>query len=213
MSEPAAAATSMDARSCVLVPMKPFALAKSRLRAHLSDAAREQLARTMLERVLDAARGCELVDATYVITSGDDVARLARSAQLQVLHDPRPAPLTLGHLIDHGLRQLAVRGVTRAVVLMADLPHLTSADVRELCVALATSELVISPDRHGRSTNALGVQLPLPVATAFGAADSFDQHVALAHTRQWRLHALHNPRIAHDVDVPADLAGAGLPQP
>jgi 2-phospho-L-lactate guanylyltransferase len=187
--------------------MKRFAAAKTRLREHLDVSARMLLAQRMFETVLSAAISCKHVAATYVLTNGEDVERIARAAGAQVLTDPGPVlpPAPLGELIDWGLRTLQERGATRVVVLMADLPQLRHDDVSELCQALARHALVATPDRRGRSTNALGVHLPFPAPTAFGHPDSYAQHLACARALAWPWCELRNTRLAHDVDLAEDL--------
>jgi len=193
------------AGTCVLVPMKDFARAKSRLRGHLEDAARAELARNMFERVLAAACGCELVQSTYVITDGLDVARRARARGAQVLTDPTPALPGLGALLDWGLAQLRARGALRALVLMGDLPGLEPSDVRSLCALLDRYHVVAVPDGRGRSTNALGVRLPYQAATAFGDPDSYTEHLRRSRALGLAVCEHASPGLAHDVDLVADL--------
>lgn len=194
-----------SARTCVLVPMKDFGRAKSRLRGHLDDASRAQLARSMFERVLIAAGSCELVHATYVITDGPEVALQARVRGAQVLQDPAPALPGLGALLDWGLAQLHARGAGRVLVLMADLPGLQPTDVRALCVLLDRFDAVAAPDGRGRSTNALGLRLPYDAATAFGDPDSFTEHLRRSRALGLSVCEHASPGLAHDVDVAADL--------
>lgn len=197
--------------TAVLIPMKRFALAKTRLRTRLDPSARAALGRAMFERVLRAANGCD----TWVLTNGDDVAQLARQLGSQVLEDP-PQPLTaavegtattLGSLIDWGLRELAAQGVRRALVLMADLPLIEPEDVAQLSAALDGVELAASSDRRGHSTNALALHLPFAARTAFGDPRSYALHLRRARELGLRTAELPNARIAHDVDIPEDLPG------
>lgn len=191
--------------TCVLVPMKDFARAKSRLRGHMSDLDRAQLARGMFERVLDAARGCELIHATYVITDAPEVARQARAHGAEVLRDPAPALPDLGALLDWGLGELRGRGASRALVLMADLPGVRPADVRDLCGLLDRYDAVAARDDRGRSTNALGVHLPYAAATAFGDPDSYAEHLRRTRALGLSLCEHASPGLAHDVDLFSDL--------
>jgi 2-phospho-L-lactate guanylyltransferase len=186
--------------------MKRFSAAKTRLREHLDDAARSALARHMFENVLAAAVSCEQVSASYVLTNGDDVRRVAEAAGALVLDDPAHASTSLGALIDWGLAALYERGVRRVIVVMADLPQLRSADLSELCHSLTQHALVVTPDRRGRSTNALGLHLPFPAPTAFGDPDSYARHLATARALSLSWCELHNPRVAHDVDLGEDLS-------
>ena len=193
------------ARTCVLVPMKAFDRAKSRLRDHLDDVARSSLARSMFERVLSEVRACERVHGTYVITDSAQVAQVARALGAQVLADPVPTLPSLGSLIDWALGQVRAPAATRAVVLMADLPAVQSADVLELCTLLDHYDMVAAPDRRGRSTNALALHLPSAAKTAFGHPDSYAVHRTQAQALGLSLYELRSPRLAHDLDLAADL--------
>jgi 2-phospho-L-lactate guanylyltransferase len=196
-------------RTCALIPMKAFGEAKTRLRGRLDDASRRHLARAMFERVLAAVRDSGAIDAVYVITNGDDVASVVRDAGGQLLGDPEPRRASLGALIDWGLAELLRAGTSRAVVLMADLPCATAADVLSVCVALESSDVVLVADRRGRSTNALGVQLPWNTTTAFGDPRSYALHLESAQALGLRACELTNARLAHDVDTPDDLPAQG----
>lgn len=191
----------------VLVPMKRFGAAKSRLRGQLDDAARTHLARHAFTRVLFAAHSCTLVESVHVVTDGDDVAAVARAAGARVLRDPRGLSGDLGKLLDWGIAVLGERGASQALVLMADLPALAASDVYDLCAAMLTHPFVVAPDRHGQSTNALGLHLPFPGRTAFGHPQSYAQHISLARAMRLQIRELSNSHIGHDVDVPADLLG------
>lgn len=190
---------------CAILPMKRFSEAKSRLRPSLSDAARAELAREMFQRTLAAALGCAPIDRTYVVTNGDDVAALAAAAGAKVLRDPSPS-IALGELMDWALREVTARSATRAVILMSDVPSAHANDVEELCQLLDNNDCVLVPDRHGCSTNALGLRLPFLAQTAFGRSDSYAEHQSRARALGLRAAAVRNPRLALDVDVVGDLA-------
>ena len=194
-------------RTCVILPMKSFGLAKTRLRDGMSDAARSALARAMFERALLAVVQCQRVDDTYVVTNGDDVAASVNAlddARIRVLRDPRP-DMALADLMDWSLDAVATHAATRALILMADLPRLETRDIDELCSALDHSDCVLVSDQRGKSTNALGMRLPFRGVTSFGQPDSFALHQQLVQGLGLRTRYASNARIAHDVDIPEDL--------
>lgn len=194
--------------SCVILPAKTFARAKTRLRTHLSDQARSALARELFLRALTVSLRCPSVALTFVVTNGDDVAELVRLTDTDrravVLRDPEP-DVSLAALMDWALREVSSRGAARALIMMADLPDVESCDVDALCAALDVYDCVLVPDRRGQSTNALGLRLPFAGQTAFGHADSLAQHRARALALGLHASVLANSRIAHDVDLPEDL--------
>jgi len=199
-----------EAWVCALVPMKRFSDAKTRLRPRLDDATRAQLSRVVFERVLSAALACPLIDAACVLTNGEDVAGVAQAAGAEVLLDPPSPSRSLSELVDRGLADVAQRGATRAVVLMADLPRITERDVADVCAALVTHDVVAAPDRRGHSTNVLGVRLPFPIGTAFGHRDSYTVHRVRARAARLRLYELERAQLAHDLDLPEDLSEVAL---
>jgi 2-phospho-L-lactate guanylyltransferase len=101
------------------------------------------------------------------------------------------------------------------LVLLGDLPLIEPEDVRGLyqhAVAMADDPqardgrglAVVVPDRSGRGTNALLLKPAEAMPFAFGPR-SCERHLALARNSRLAV-ALHTaPRIAFDVDQPADL--------
>lgn len=200
--------------TCVILPAKAFAQAKTRLRSQLSDQARRALARELFLRALHVSLQCPSVSATYVVTNGDEVAQLMERTDTQkratVFRDPQPGA-SLATLMDWALQQATQRGAARALILMADLPKLEPRDLEAVCAALDQHDCVLVPDRRGRSTNALGLRLPFAGSTAFGHAESFAQHQVEARRLGLRLSVLENERIGHDLDLPEDLLGTDEP--
>lgn len=205
-------------RTCVILPMKSFALAKTRLRDGMSDQARAALAREMFERALRASMQCARIDDTFVVTNGDDVAATVsalghvQQTRISVLRDPRPN-MALADLMDWALGEAAARSATRALILMADLPRLEASDIDELCSALDNSDCVLVSDQRGQSTNALGMRLPFAGVTSFGRPDSFALHEQLLRGLGLRTAQARNARIAHDVDLLEDLSAGQEPLP
>jgi 2-phospho-L-lactate guanylyltransferase len=196
-------------RVFALIPMKRFADAKSRLRAHVPDEARMALAVAMFERVLFAAKQCRGLTGVAVLTNGADVALLAQRAGAHVLYDAALQVPALGQLVDAALPQLLALGADSVVVLMADLPYLEARDLEQLLAALASCDIALAPDARGTSTNALAVRLPFELATAFGDPDSYALHVLRARERGLRVAEVHSAGIAHDVDTHDDLPEDG----
>jgi 2-phospho-L-lactate guanylyltransferase len=189
-----------------VVPVKGFERAKSRL-TNLDPAQRSGLARRMFEHVIGAISECELIGGIIVVTDSDDVAEAARLRGARIVRD---GPTTgVGPAVAAALVTAAELGAQSAIVLMSDLPRLTVADLRELTGVMHQHPVVIVPDRRDRGTNALGLTPPNRMPTRFGNEDSFELHCLEAHQRGERFRVHRNPRIAFDVDLPADLANLG----
>jgi 2-phospho-L-lactate guanylyltransferase len=188
-----------------LVPAKAFARGKSRLAPAMSDAARAEFARRLFDHVLATLTAAGVLDGVLVATDSDDVAAAAETHGALVLRDAA-ANAALSTVIDAGLAALAARGVTRALVLMADLPQLSVADVRALVAAFDGADVVLVRADDGRHTNALGLAPPDRLPTRFGRDDSFAAHLADARAAGLRVAIVDNERVAFDVDGPDDHA-------
>jgi 2-phospho-L-lactate guanylyltransferase len=189
-----------------LIPMKRFTDAKSRLGDHVSSDARAALAQRMFEQVAAAALQCASVDRVAVLTNGRDVAVRAAELGLHVLYDATLTAPSLGELIDAALRELHALGAKSAVVLMGDLPDIEAQDVALMADALTHAELALSRDIRGTCTNALSMRLPMRFDTAFGDPNSYAVHLRRAQSHGLQVEEVPSPRIAHDVDVFADLS-------
>src|SRR6184192_3230086 len=131
-----------------VVPAKRFSQGKSRLKPALSDAAREDFARSLFDHVLGTLR--QVTDGILVCTDSPEVAEAAARHGARVLQDP-PGKPTLAQIVDAGLRQI---DAAAALVLMADLPRLRVEDVRQIVAPLADHDVVVVRAQDGRHTNA-----------------------------------------------------------
>ncbi len=193
-----------------IVPAKSLQHGKSRLRPVLGDEDRVRFAQRLLEHVLDVLGACGL-DGVLVATGGDDVAALATLRGARVLRDRGEG--TLADVVDRALAEVASRGAASAVVLMADLPRVEPGDVGALLAALDDHDVALVQDHLGHHTNALAIAPPTAMSTCFGRADSFAAHGAAARAAGLRTVVVLSPRIAFDVDVPADHQELTAPRP
>lgn len=191
-------------RPWLVVPAKSFARGKSRLAAALPPGRRAELARRLLEHVLDVALelgwgGC------LVLTDGADTRELAVRRGLPVVLDPPASPRALAAVVDVGLAEATRRGATHALVVMADLPHVTAAELREVRRA-AGAGVAVAVDEQGRYTSALWLPLPAASPTRFGEPDSAARHLEDARAAGLGAVRLELPGVAFDVDGPEDYA-------
>jgi 2-phospho-L-lactate/phosphoenolpyruvate guanylyltransferase len=193
----------MAVRVWGLVPVKGFDRGKSRLRAALGDEQRTALARQLFEHVLAVTIGSGVLAGVLVATDSVVVAEVARSRGALVRMDA-PGTNTLADVVDRGLTEL--RFATAALVVMADLPYLGVDDVRALVGLMDGHDVVAVRASDGLHTNALGLSPPTCLGrTAFGRGDSYAAHVAAARAAGLTVATIENPRIALDIDLPADL--------
>jgi 2-phospho-L-lactate guanylyltransferase len=194
--------------TCVwaVVPVKCFTRAKSRLGEVLSEAARADLARALCDHALTVLASCPRVDGVVVATDCTLVERFAESRGALVVRDVTVG--SLARIVDHALDALTVRGASAALVLMADLPLLTVADIDALVSALDRAPVVLAPDRGETGTNALALSPPDRLATCFGSEVSFSRHLARARSARIPVAVHRSEGLAFDLDSPADLARA-----
>jgi FO synthase len=181
---------------CAIVPVRDGRRGKTRLAGALDPAGREQLLRGMLGRVLDALRGSGAIDEIALVTSDATLP----TAGVTVVPDTGSG---LNAAIRAGLVH-AAHAHDLAVVVAADVPHVTAAEIERLVAATRACDVVVVPDHLGHGTNALGLRLPPYIEPGFGEG-SCARHVHAATRAGARLEVLPLAGLARDIDVPADL--------
>jgi 2-phospho-L-lactate guanylyltransferase len=183
----------------ILVPVKNLAQAKQRLASVLDQAARTELAQSMLQDVLEALRGRSPV----ALVTGDPFALdLARQFRFEVIPDVANRSET--DAIEMATQLCSSRGAEYTLVIPADIPSITPQELDAILGAAPPEGSVLVPAADGRGTNAAlrrpGALFPL----RFGN-DSFKPHLATARATQKPCVVLQLPGIALDVDNPSDL--------
>lgn len=167
---------------CVILPVRRFSDAKSRLGAELPDQPelRAELARSFALDVLSTLARCPSVDRTVIVgEAGPDLVRLlGRSGEPgQTDHVAAiSAPPGLNPAVEHGERWARMRDHRRIAVIAADLPCLAVIDVETVLAAasLAARGFVVDEGRAG--TTMLTTSGPR-LRPSFGA-NSAQQHLA-----------------------------------
>jgi 2-phospho-L-lactate guanylyltransferase len=176
----------------VLVPVKAFSAAKVRLAPALPPERRAELARAMAERVLAAAGRLPVA----VVCDDADVAVWAASKGAIVLAEPGRG---LNGAVSAGVDQLAAAGAQQVIVAHADLPLAT-----DLSWVSWFSGVTLVPDRRRDGTNVACVPARAGFEFSYGPG-SFQRHYAEARRLGLAVRVVHEPLLAWDVDVPADL--------
>lgn len=180
-----------------LVPVKSFRTAKLRLAGVLDPPAREALARDLAARVLAAAAPLPVT----VVCDDEDVRSWATDHGARVAWTPG---LGLSGAVMAGVELLADEGATLVVVAHADLPlayglaHLGEPDA-----------ITLVPDLRRDGTNVAVVPAGAGFRFAYGPG-SFERHRAEAARLGLPCRIVHDRRLAVDIDLPGDLALAGV---
>ncbi len=200
MSSPTTDATAD--RFAVLVPVKPPAFAKSRLR-DLGDQARRDLATAFAVDTVSAAVACPVVDRVLVVTDDHELARGLADLGVEVLPDGTTDDL-------NGTLRLAAAEMARRrpdlhlVALCADLPALRPD---ELTLALAAAQgpgMAFVADADGVGTTAVVAAELDAFRPAFGPG-SRQRHLD-AGARE--VEGIDVPSLRRDVDDRDSLAEA-----
>lgn len=184
----------------IVVPVKRLQQAKSRLSGFLEPAARQQLVITLVRHVINTVYRSivsQSIPARIWLVSPDPALRdVTDNKDVEWFPDPVEelnAALTVAR---HHLQRC---GCSSMMILAGDLPFLTVDDVRLLIAALTNYDVVLAPDQEQRGTNALGVRLPSPLPFGFGT-DSAAHHLRSAARLGLRVHLVHTPTLAFDLD-------------
>jgi 2-phospho-L-lactate guanylyltransferase len=184
------------------VPVKDLVNAKQRLVPALSAPERRELARAMLEDVLEAMVAA-LPGAVVVVTTDPEVQDIARAGGAECLVERANRGHTAA--VAFAQREASARGATRFLTLPGDVPCATAQEVTAVCRALEDGPgAVFVPSRSGLGTNAVLLAPPDAMPLTFGEP-SFDNHLATARAAGLAARVLHLPGIGLDVDAPDDL--------
>jgi 2-phospho-L-lactate/phosphoenolpyruvate guanylyltransferase len=186
-----------------IVPVKPMRLGKSRLANVLSEDDRAQLNRQLLVHTVDTLKSIPEIEHVLVVSRDQAALALARDHGARtVQEDGAPhlnVALTRATFV---ARAYNTHGV---LVLPADLPLITVADIRAMMECASNPPVVVvAPDRHRNGTNALLISPPGLIKYEFGLR-SFERHCELAAKAGARLEICNLPSLAFDVDWPEDL--------
>jgi 2-phospho-L-lactate guanylyltransferase len=185
----------------IVVLIKDFSAAKSRLAPALEPAVRRSLARMTAMRALHAALA---VAPTLAVCGSVEAAKIARARGATVVVEPEPAGQNPAAA--RGLAEASQRGADSALLLSSDLPLVEEAAIRLLLDRADGSDaLAIAAAATGRQgTNALYLRPPGGFRLHFGEA-SLPRFAEEAQRCGRRFIAHDDLRLALDLDEPSDV--------
>jgi 2-phospho-L-lactate/phosphoenolpyruvate guanylyltransferase len=192
---------SMAKEIWAVVAAKGFDGAKSRLSPSFAPAFRRELARLMLEDVLETLSAVRGLGGTLVVTDNPEVEEIAGRYPVEIFAHPAQ-----GHtaVVTAAAAELARRG-HGMLALPADIPGATVEEIeRVLAAAPEEPGLVIVPARDLFGSNAI-LAVPADVIPLAFGADSFVRHRKIAREHGIEPRVLASPGIELDIDEPADL--------
>jgi len=184
-------ASGANTATAVVVPIRSFDGALSRLEATLGRSGCSELMRRMASRVVTAADGLPV----HIASNDAEVTAWAHDRAVSVVKADRPG---LSAAVTKAVQQLASAGVSRVVV-----AHAVLARVRSLRHAVGIG-LVIAPDRWRDGSNVICVDADSGFQFSYGPG-SFQRHLAEAARLGLEVTVLRDDTLAYDIDQPEDL--------
>jgi 2-phospho-L-lactate guanylyltransferase len=183
--------------ACALIAIKQRVHCKTRLSEMLAPPARLDLVRSMLAAVLSAAAGAQLVRQIIVVSPERDSV----PEEIPVLADTGKC---LNGALTQARQMLREFGCREVLILPADLPNITAAEIDVLVRAGRKGGIAIAPDAAGVGTNALCLVSAQPFRFQFGLG-SQRLHLQEAQRTALSPQVVCLPGLEFDVDSPADL--------
>jgi len=184
-----------------LVPIKPFAGAKTRLEPLLTRAECARLAEEMARDVLRALKAAPDISGIAILSNEPRLAALAETigARLYTEREGEDYRMALQRVA----ADLAQHGARHLLVVPADLPTLSSADVQRLLKG-HPGGITICPAAIDGGSNALVLSPPTAIPFLYGP-DSASRHLAAAAKAEVAARTVDVAAFARDVDRPDDL--------
>lgn len=186
-----------------IVPAKALDRAKGRLAALLTEEQRRALALAMLQDVLAALKATPRIALVAVVSPDDDVLALSRDAGAEAIPEP-PSVRGINQALSHALDVISPRGPDALLVLLADVPGVTPADLDALLDALPASQGVVISPSHDKGTSALLMRPPGVIPFRFGP-NSFPAHKRETVARRIPTEVVRLDALSRDIDSPDDL--------
>jgi len=186
----------------LLIPVKSLATAKQRLADALNQAQRSQLAEAMLRDVMTAAAGVQDRLDVALVTGDARAQRLARDFGFGVIEDTRNESETAA--IAMATAWSEQRGYDTTVVVPADIPLITAAELHRVLDAAPATGAVFVPAYDRRGSNCL-LRRPASLINLRFGNDSFLPHCEAMHRTGKELVILEMPGIGLDIDNPHEL--------
>lgn len=186
----------------VVVPVKPVAVAKSRLGA-LGDDVRRRLAAAFAEDTISAALRCDVVAKVMVVTDDHKLAGRLTVTDVQVIPDGAGDDLNASLVL--GAAELLRRfPELRIAALCADLPALRSQELAHVLRVAPHDEMGFLADAERVGTTVVTAADLGTFRPAFGHG-SRAEHLAL---HAVEIESADVTSVRRDVDTPHDLAEA-----
>ena len=181
----------------MLIPVKPLEEGKSRLSELLSKEKRAELSFRLFNTVLDAAIEAVKPDNIIVVSRDLDVLSTAEERGTRYWDKEK------GRDLNKALSDAIPVSADSIIALHADLPRVSSDDIRAIIETGRKSPIVLTSDRMGLGTNAIFMRPPKLINFYFGDM-SFSKHVKEARRVGVTPKILKREGLEFDLDTPED---------
>ncbi|HEY7536261.1 MAG TPA: 2-phospho-L-lactate guanylyltransferase [Thermodesulfobacteriota bacterium] len=186
-----------------LVPVKDLSKAKERLSPILSQSERTDLAYAMLEDVLMALKGSQLLNHIFVITLDNTAIELAKRLNVEIIKESKQESESKS--VDFASTICKEMGGDSLLVIPGDVPLITHDDVDFILEKEKPyHSVILIPARDELGTNAILKKPPDVIPSRFGY-DSFKKHIDEVRHRNIPYEIYNLSRVALDIDDPQDL--------
>jgi 2-phospho-L-lactate guanylyltransferase len=189
-------------RATAVVPVKRFALAKSRLAPGVDAARKPELVAAMVADVLEAIGAARQIERTIVVSQEPRAAELAAAAGAELISDFDDASHIAAALT--GIAAAEAAGARCVALLPGDCPLLDPRELDKMLTGVPEEYVAVIPDRHGTGTNALVLAPPNAIVPSFGEG-SKERHVEAARAAGIPYGVEELPSLGLDLDTPADI--------
>ena len=195
-------------KATVILPIKRFANAKTRVVETIGPPGRAAILRAMLADVLVALDRAREVERVILVTGE---GRAEKIAMERAKRSPTPLEV-LQEPADHGHSEAATLGIVRAKALGAtctallpgDCPLLEPSELDSALTGFGERTVGVASDHHGTGTNGLFLSPADAIGPAFGPG-SCERHLDRAQRAGYEAKLLDIPSLALDLDTPDDL--------
>lgn len=186
----------------LLIPFKSLATAKQRLAEALDHRQRSQLAEAMLRDVMTAAAGVADCIDVALVTGDARAQQMAEEFGFAVIEDTHNESETMA--IELATAWCEQRGYNTTIVVPADIPLITSEELRRVLDASPEEGAVFVPAYDRRGSNCI-LRRPAAIIPLRFGNDSFVPHCEAMKRTGKELIILELPGIGLDIDNPHEL--------
>ncbi|KAB2822704.1 MAG: 2-phospho-L-lactate guanylyltransferase, partial [Candidatus Dadabacteria bacterium] len=159
-----------------IVPVKDLSKAKERLSSLLPQDVRTELAYAMLEDVLLALKGAELIDRSFIVTMDRKAMSIAGEIGIEVIEETEQKGES--DSVDRASLVCKEMGADSVLVIPGDAPLIRPEDIDFVAGKLVSGSpsVILVPARDRMGTNAILRTPPDAIPSRFGH-DSFRKHM------------------------------------